>query len=435
MKYWILVVVLISIVGVYGSTVPIFVRPLHDNVLSPSSSYSYVFNFSSTSDCSDSYFTVSTVIETDDYGLGYAELNVTDLNSSPLSICEYRNSELKNVHNMSIGLFSDLFVVNDIIAGMVNSSDWSNVSITESQVSDLAKYNSSYDVKVDRSGDTMTGDLVVPNVNVSTDIRVTGKSYYTDDIYVYDNMRWDMDSGVDYGKRMTFTEGGSDALYFRPYYGMDQFLIAVGGRVGSHIVMSGTGAWSQDFDHAAQGNPTLYIHSVTAPNTDNTQWMSFAHDQTNAVFGLGTGEYTFPDGNVCIGCSGTGGNKTKIDGDARVTGDLFVDGTLHGGSPLMLEDDVCIRDRVTDEWVKCSSQNYQFVCEPDDYCEKKERVLIDRRANPSKYVECVNKTSSWVERDMVSYSVVETVCEPIDLTKRGINYWHARLGVVKREGI
>jgi hypothetical protein len=47
---------------------------------------------------------------------------------------------------------------------------------------------------------------------------------------------------------------------------------------------------TRNHDHAAPANPTLFIHSVTNPDTDNTQWLSFAHDQTNAVVASGKGD-------------------------------------------------------------------------------------------------------------------------------------------------
>ena len=45
----------------------------------------------------------------------------------------------------------------------------------------------------------------------------------------------------------------------------------------------------KDYDHAAQTNPTLFIHSATDPDSNNTQWLSLTHDQTNGVITAGTG--------------------------------------------------------------------------------------------------------------------------------------------------
>ena len=37
----------------------------------------------------------------------------------------------------------------------------------------------------------------------------------------------------------------------------------------------------------------------------------------------------------------------------NVVGDIYYDGTLISYSPLMLGDDVCMKDHVTGKWVKC----------------------------------------------------------------------------------
>lgn len=51
----------------------------------------------------------------------------------------------------------------------------------------------------------------------------------------------------------------------------------------------------KDHDHAAQTNPTLFIHSATDPDTDNTQWISLTHDQSNARIASGKGAIIVED--------------------------------------------------------------------------------------------------------------------------------------------
>ena len=55
------------------------------------------------------------------------------------------------------------------------------------------------------------------------------------------------------------------------------------------------GKKDQDYDHAAQTNPTLFIHSAIEPDTANTQWLSLTHDQTNGVIDVGTGVINMMD--------------------------------------------------------------------------------------------------------------------------------------------
>jgi len=47
---------------------------------------------------------------------------------------------------------------------------------------------------------------------------------------------------------------------------------------------------NNDFDHGAQTNPTVFIHSDTDPDTNNAQYLSFTHNQTDGVISVGTGQ-------------------------------------------------------------------------------------------------------------------------------------------------
>lgn len=58
---------------------------------------------------------------------------------------------------------------------------------------------------------------------------------------------------------------------------------------GNNTVFTEHANAEKNHDHAAQTNPTVWGHSVTDPDTDNTQWWSLTHDQTNAVMGSGKG--------------------------------------------------------------------------------------------------------------------------------------------------
>lgn len=55
------------------------------------------------------------------------------------------------------------------------------------------------------------------------------------------------------------------------------------------MLITETGNYTTDHGHSSQTNPTVFLHSATAPGTDSTQWLSLVHDQTNAVIGGGKG--------------------------------------------------------------------------------------------------------------------------------------------------
>jgi|GEM_PF-5264234 len=53
-----------------------------------------------------------------------------------------------------------------------------------------------------------------------------------------------------------------------------------------------------DYAHSTQTNPTLFVHSATAASSATNQWVSLAHDATNAVIQTGTGDLVLkPAGN------------------------------------------------------------------------------------------------------------------------------------------
>ena len=59
------------------------------------------------------------------------------------------------------------------------------------------------------------------------------------------------------------------------------------------IIIGDIGDRAYNFDHAPQPNPTIFLHSATNPDTDNTQWMSFAHDTSDAIITSGSGTHKF----------------------------------------------------------------------------------------------------------------------------------------------
>ncbi|MCK5059928.1 MAG: DUF5011 domain-containing protein, partial [Candidatus Pacebacteria bacterium] len=96
------------------------------------------------------------------------------------------------------------------------------------------------------------------------------------------------------------TGGNNTALVFREDNDLIQFALAGRGDEnqtnfgvdddgGNQLNLTNYLNITADHDHAPQTNPTLYVHSDTNPDTDNTQWLSFSHDQTDAVIDWGKG--------------------------------------------------------------------------------------------------------------------------------------------------
>ena len=91
-----------------ADTLPIYVRPLSAGSLRPSTTLAYELNFTSDSACNNVILTHSENITTDQYGLGFAEIDISSMSSNPSYLCEYREGSLRETHNISSGVFSKL---------------------------------------------------------------------------------------------------------------------------------------------------------------------------------------------------------------------------------------------------------------------------------------------------------------------------------------
>lgn len=99
---------------------------------------------------------------------------------------------------------------------------------------------------------------------------------------------------------------------------------------GNHnIIITSQNNYDSDHDHDTfSTDPTLFIHSATDPDSDNTQWVSLSHNQTNGLLDVGTGVVSIPDGistdtivtsgNVAIGTTSTGSYALEVNGTTEL---------------------------------------------------------------------------------------------------------------------
>lgn len=87
----------------------------------------------------------------------------------------------------------------------------------------------------------------------------------------------------------TFADSFRRMLTFRGDRDIDQFLFGIDDDAGNQLILTNYNNISKDHDHPSETNPTLFIHSNTDPDTDNTQWLSLSHDKTNANIQSGKG--------------------------------------------------------------------------------------------------------------------------------------------------
>jgi hypothetical protein len=113
----------------------------------------------------------------------------------------------------------------------------------------------------------------------------------------------------------------------------DQFSLTLDDAVGRQFVIGGS-TIGRDYDHATPTDPTLFIHSVTDPNSDNTQWISFTHNQTNGLIQTGKGYLNL--GTAAATGHALGVGDTLVGGKLEVDGNIYSDGTIFAYTNLQV---------------------------------------------------------------------------------------------------
>lgn len=105
---------------------PIYVKPLVAGNLQPSKSFNYTFNFTTNADCSGVLFSNDSEITTDQYGIGFIDLDISSLTQTPSYLCEYRNGALRKAHTLSDQIFKTVFA-ETLKANSLNISQDANI--------------------------------------------------------------------------------------------------------------------------------------------------------------------------------------------------------------------------------------------------------------------------------------------------------------------
>jgi hypothetical protein len=147
------------------------------------------------------------------------------------------------------------------------------------------------------------------------DMEIDGTTYFDNNAIFADNFAF------------AFGSAGTDAV-FEYDANAEQFLLGLLGTAGSgnQFVIVNNTYRSRDFDHATQTNPTIFVHSATDPDTNNTQWLSLAHNQTDGVIDCGTGTLNL-GGTANVNFAGATRTASTVTHDSYV--ELEVAGTLY----------------------------------------------------------------------------------------------------------
>lgn len=134
----------------------------------------------------------------------------------------------------------------------------------------------------------------------------------------------------------------------------NQFAIYNEEDAGRQFIFTDDDFEHKDHNHPVQNNPTVYVHSGTDVDTDDTQWVSLTHDTSDAVADVGSGGFRIglndsvklflgqsKDAAFSYNGSDLIINPDEVgSGSAYIDGDVIITGTVYGGSPLKIGSDI-----------------------------------------------------------------------------------------------
>jgi len=147
-------------------------------------------------------------------------------------------------------------------------------------------------VQIGDAGSTSHSLVANDDLFVSGKFEVDGLAYFdaetifTSVAKTWDNVPYRMGSGND------------SSLMWTTYQATAHTVVWGLGETSKSIIFCDHLDRTSDFDHAAQPNPTIFVHSATDPDTLNTEWISISHDVTDGVINVGKGTLNLGGTNV-----------------------------------------------------------------------------------------------------------------------------------------
>jgi len=130
-------------------------------------------------------------------------------------------------------------------------------------------------------------------LTLADNLTVNGKTFFESTVY--------KDGAAGSSHVTEWFEDSTRVAQLKAEYNYDQLLWSLGSGIGLQLVLGAPANRNKDYDHAAQNNPTLFIHSAIDPDTANTQWISFTHNQVDGVIDVGTGNVKLADNLDMVG--------------------------------------------------------------------------------------------------------------------------------------
>lgn len=243
----------------------------------------------------------------------------------------------------------------------ITPSDSLDVQIGNLTVTGVFTFSGTMGSDLDMAGyDLLRVDHIFGDTNLPVNIGDAGSTSHTltadDDLFVSGKIEVDgaayfdgnyfLNGAAGGRARLLLTHADAAGLAIYSDSASDQGFIGLSElHAGRQLIISDYSWRERNFDHATQTNPTLYVHSATDPDSDNTEWLSLAFDPTlpGAVVATGKGTVRIDSTLSYAPSADTAqANDSAVscaNGIMRIVGD---------GGATLLDTDPAISDGLTD---------------------------------------------------------------------------------------
>lgn len=132
-------------------------------------------------------------------------------------------------------------------------------------------------------------------------------------------------TGVNDAKFLFFGSGTDEYFIHSTAQTPDTLMLALGTEANSWIITDHTD-YTTDFKHPLQTNPTIFLQS--SDHTNVNQYLSFAHDQTDGIIGVGTGNIVASTTAFVGAANGSTNNATDLGAYGAAWQNVYASSTV-----------------------------------------------------------------------------------------------------------
>lgn len=207
-----------------------------------------------------------------------------------------RNADATNIMQFEVPTGATYeWSVNDVAVMTLGTTG--NLGLT-GQINGVTAAGASLDIipttgKYVRIGDATTTSHTL---NANDDLEVTGKLEVDSDLYA-DGRLYVSGNGISIAATgyLSFATNPDDTSsgFYEVTTGNPNLNLWLGTTLRRSLVIGDGASRGGNFDHPAQNNPTLFLHSTTSPEVNNRQFVSWYNDGENSYHLTGTGGHRF----------------------------------------------------------------------------------------------------------------------------------------------